>query len=133
VGGKTVTPFPEDVKRFLDANVETIEQLEILRILGEDRQREWPTGELAREVQAQPPVLRVHLTALHGRGLVALETRGADLVCRYGPKTPELEAGLDRFLQAYRERPVTTINLVYARARDVLRTFADAFRIRKED
>ncbi|HJT75788.1 MAG TPA: ArsR family transcriptional regulator [Gemmataceae bacterium] len=124
--------FPEEVKRFLDANVETVEQLEILRILAEDPGREWPSGELAREVQAQPPALLTHLAALHGRGLLALETRGTDVICRYGPKTPELEAGLSRLLQVYRERPVTMIKLVYARAKDVLRTFAEAFRIRKE-
>jgi hypothetical protein len=35
-------------------------------------------------------------------------------------------------LQLYRERPVSMIKLVYARARDPLRNFADAFRLRKE-
>lgn len=124
--------FPEEVKHFLETNIETVEQLEILRLLGEDPQREWHSGELAREVQAQPQAVLAHLAALHGRGLLTLEMRGTDLVGRHGAKTPELEAAVGRLLHVYRERPVTTINLVYARARDVLRTFAEAFRVRKE-
>lgn len=37
-----------------------------------------------------------------------------------------------RLLQIYRQRPVSMIKLVYKRAKDSLRAFADAFRFRKE-
>jgi DNA-binding MarR family transcriptional regulator len=128
-----VDPFPDDLGRFLDANVETFEQLEILRLLGEDPQKEWGVADLGREVQAAPQAVAAHLTALQGRGLLQTVTRGADRFCRHGPATAELEGLLSRLLQVYRERPVTTIKRVYARARTALQSFADAFRIRKED
>jgi hypothetical protein len=44
-----------------------------------------------------------------------------------------LQELVDRLLQLYRERPVTMIKMVYERAKDPLRKFADAFRLRKEE
>ncbi len=125
-------PLPEEVKRFLETNIDSVDQLEILRVLGENPEREWTAAALAREVQTRPEAIGPHLAALHSRGMLITVTRGTDLFCRYGPATPELEALVHRLLQVYRERPVTMINLVYARAREALKTFADAFRIRKE-
>ena len=62
-----------------------------------------------------------------------ISTRGAGLSCRYGVNTPALENMVGRLLQMYKERPVTMIKMVYEQAKDPLRAFADAFRIRKED
>ncbi len=127
-------PLPDEIRRFLEANIDSVEQLEILRLLGEDPQKDWAADVLAREVQLQPSAARPHLDALKDRGLITLTGQGAGLTARHGAATPELEAELARLLQVYRERPVTMINLVYARARDALKTFADAFRLKpKED
>jgi hypothetical protein len=128
-----VDPFPEDLARFMDQNVESIDQLEILRVLGEDREREWDVGSLAGAVQARPQAVRAHLAAMQSRGLLTTMTREAGLACRYGAGAAELDHLVDRLLQMYKERPVTMIKMVYQRARDPLRAFADAFRIRKED
>ena len=49
-----------------------------------------------------------------------------------GPATPEVGDGLARLLQVYRERPVTLIRLASTRDFKALRSFADAFRLRKE-
>jgi hypothetical protein len=124
-------PFPEDVVRFLDSYVESIDQLEILRVLGESPDREWSAARLAAELQSPADKLSADVAALAGRGLVSTQTRGQELVCRYSPATRELGEQLRRLLQYYRERPVSMIKLVYARAADPLRAFADAFRLRK--
>jgi hypothetical protein len=113
-------------------NVESIDQLEILRVLGEDREKEWDSVALAVAVQAEPQAVRAHLAAMQSRGLLATTARGAGFCCRYGVAAPELETMVERLLQMYKERPVTMIKMVYERARDPLRAFADAFRIRKE-
>lgn len=126
-------PFPEDVARFLYDHVESIDQLEILRVLGEERGKPWNSDDLAAVVQADPRSVRSHIEAMHARGLIEkVAGQAAGLSCRYGPRTPELENMVARLLQIYRERPVSMIKLVYERAKDPLRAFADAFRIRKE-
>jgi hypothetical protein len=127
-----VEPLPDDVDRFMQDHIETIDQLEILRVLGEDRQKAWDSTALAVEVQGEPQAIRAHLAAMHARGLLTMATREAGVSCRYGAGTPELETMVDRLLQVYKERPVTMIKMVYERAKDPLWAFAEAFRIRKE-
>ena len=132
-GVERVDTFPVDVSKFLYNNVESIDQLEILRVLGDDPEREWDAVALAGEVQAEPQAVRAHLAALHARGLLAVTAQGSGTSCRFGAHTPELEEMVRRLLQIYKERPVTMIRKVYEQARDPLRAFADALRIRKGD
>jgi hypothetical protein len=126
-------PLPDDIRRFLDGNIETIDQLEVLRVLGEKPDREWTITSLAAAVQADPKLVAAHVAALQGRGLLTVVTRDTESITRYGARTPDLQDLVGRLLQFYRERPVTMIKMVYERAKDPLRTFADAFRLRKEE
>jgi hypothetical protein len=128
-----VDPLPEDVRLFLDAAIQSVDQLEILRLLGENPSRTWTAAELAPEIQASPEVVAQDLSALQARGLIAQEHGATGPVWRHGPHTPELDARLGRFLQLYRERPVSMIKAVYNRPPDALRSFADAFRLRKQE
>jgi hypothetical protein len=41
-------PIPEEVLRFLDANIDSIEQLELPRIIGESPDRQWNVQEFHR-------------------------------------------------------------------------------------
>ena len=125
--------FPDDVRRFLDAYVESIDQLEILRVLWEDPDADWTESNLAAEVQVQPADLAGHLTALRGRGVLRAETRGGVSAYRHGARDAELDGLLRKVLQHYRERPVSMIKFVAARQRDPLRRFADAFRLRPRE
>jgi hypothetical protein len=132
-GWRVAELFPDDVRRFLDENVESIDQLEILRLLWENPDAEWTETSLSGEVQTPPQVVSAHLVALSARGLLHADPRGAGWVCRYGPRDPERDAVLRKAMQLYRERPVSMIKLVAARATDPLRTFADAFRVRPRE
>jgi hypothetical protein len=125
-------PIPGDIVRFMQANIESLEQLELLRVLSEDPHREWKEEPLGTEAQAGSQVT-THLTALSSRGLVTVVTTGGVSSYRHGGQSPQLNEMLGRLLQAYKERPVTMIRLVYAQAKDPLRAFADAFRLRKEE
>jgi DNA-binding MarR family transcriptional regulator len=125
-------PIPEPIARFLDCNVESIEQLEMLRVLGEAPGKEWTAGDLAKEVQCRSADIGGHLAALQQRGLLKTEQRQSLTICRHAPATPEIEGQLDELLRFYKERPVTLIKAVYERAQARLKAFADAFRLRKE-
>ncbi len=125
-------PFPDEIERFIEDHIELVDQLEILRILAADRGKEWSSAALAQEVQVQPQTILLHLHALETRGLLAVVSAPGPFY-KYGPRTPELEGKVSRLLSLYNERPVTMIRMVYARANHAaLKTFADAFRLRKE-
>jgi DNA-binding MarR family transcriptional regulator len=110
-----------------------MEQLEILRILGETPGATQAVRELARLAQIQESAIAGHLTAMEQRGLLKTQTVDASAVCCYAPRTPEIGQLVQRLLQFYNERPVTLIRLVYARTDPRLKAFADSFRLRKEN
>lgn len=91
-------PLPEEIRRFLDANIDSVEQLEILRILQSVPDKEWSAPGLVREIQASAPVILAHMQTLHNRGLLTLLSRGEENLCRQGASTPELTAALRQLL-----------------------------------
>lgn len=125
-------PIPDQVARFVDDYVESIEQLEILRVLGEAPTKEWNAADLATATQIHPSAIAPHLAALEQRGLLKIEKREGIAFCRYGTASADTEKKLTELLQFYKERPVTLIRVVYDRANDRVKAFAESFRLRKE-
>lgn len=117
--------------RFLVANIESVVQLEILRVLAGEREKEWVAADLAPAVQAQPQTTARDLAALERRGLVTAAPPPG-LRYRYGPRDPELGEKVRRLLQLYNERPVTMIRMIYALADTTFTRLADALRTRHE-
>ncbi|MEX0586192.1 MAG: hypothetical protein WD176_06090 [Pirellulales bacterium] len=76
-------PIPGNIVRFMQANIESLEQLELLRVLSEQPDREWEMEPLGREAQAGPQVA-AHLIALSARGLVTVVTTGGKTSYRHG-------------------------------------------------
>jgi hypothetical protein len=124
-------PLPDDVLQFLQSHIDSIEQLELLRVLGENPAREWSDVELGGSVQVAADSLNAHLTALHGRGMLSRVRLDEHNFWKYGPATPDLENKVRRLLEIYGQRPVSMIRLVYQRPASALRVFSDAFRLRK--
>lgn len=110
-----------------------MEQLEILRILGETPDVAHAVRDLARQAQIEDSAIAGHLAAMEQRGLLKTQTVEARAVCCHAPRTGELRDLVQRLLQLYRERPVTLIRLVYARTDERLKAFAESFRLRKEN
>ena len=50
---------------------------------------------------------------------------------RYSPASPELDALVRALTKVYNERPVTLVRMIYAPRDEKIRSFADAFRLKK--
>lgn len=122
--------LPEDVQAFVASYIDSVVQLELLLLLRADPGRAWTPPEVARELRIEPAWTATELGKLAVRGLLA----PADGVptYRYAPGKPELEAVITALAHAYAERRVSVINLVYSRPSDAIRSFAEAFRFRKD-
>jgi len=125
--------IPEDVRRFLRTHIASVEQLEILRVLGESPAHEWTDEEVRQQAQVSAESIHAHLQAMNERGLLRCRTDDSKTRCAYGPHSAELEAGVRRLLDVYRQFPVTMIRLVYKPPTTSLGDFADAFRIRNKE
>jgi hypothetical protein len=124
-------PLPDDVRQFLESSIDSLEQLETLRVLGEDPAKEWPVDELSRQIQSTTDQTPKDLSILEGRGMLRCVRREGRVLCSFGPKSSDLESQIHRLLELYLQRPVTMIRMLYERKANVLRDFSDAFRFRK--
>ena len=101
--------IPEAVMEFLEANVESIDQVEILRILAEDPRKGWSLATLAKQCQLTLARLIKELATLQSRGFIASRDGEGETEWMYGPRSPEVESSLSQLLRFYNEKPVTLI------------------------
>jgi hypothetical protein len=121
--------FSDDFCRFLHASVPSVQAAELLLLLAGDPAAALRAKEAAERVPAMSEADAAKiLQALHANGLVMA---GVDQAYQYRPATEVLRAHVERLAKAYEERPVTLIRIIYALRDSKIRSFADAFRVRK--
>jgi hypothetical protein len=123
--------IPEVVVRLVATCISSIAQLEALLLL---RERSVPltADAVARALYCQPVAVERYLTGLKLAGLLDRLSDPPDHFV-YRPCSPELAQHVDMLAQAYHERRVALTTLIYSDSTYAMRSFADAFRIRKEN
>jgi len=119
------------VRRLIADHIDSVEQLEILLLLYQHPERSWSAESVARELRVSPMSAGDRLKDMT-RAAILARVPGAEGEYRYAPERQmgEAVAGL---AAAYSERRVTVINLIFSKPVDKIRTFADAFRLRRDD
>ncbi|HLM42455.1 MAG TPA: hypothetical protein VK458_01255 [Myxococcaceae bacterium] len=124
--------LPEDVRNLITDHIESVEQLEILLLLHQHGSRVWTADSVARELRVAPNSAGERMDEL-ARASILARTQGSAVEYRYAPKSPSLDVAVAGLARAYSERRVTVINFIFSKPVDKIRTFADAFRLRKDD
>ena len=121
-------PLPDTVTAFLDAEVFSIPQLEVL-LLVHATQEPRTVDDLAGEFYLPATVIGPWLVDLARRGLVRTTDDG-----RYVgvPDSDPAWRTISEVAECYAKRRVTVTRHVYASNEDPVRRFADAFRLRKD-
>jgi len=123
--------FSDEFCRFLQTTVPSVDAAEQLLLLARDASRWWSAADIVSALKPAPlteaDVTRT-LESLLARGIVA---QGADKRVQYHPASDELDGYVRTLAQAYSERPVTLIRVIYALRDSKIRSFADAFKLRK--
>ena len=107
--------FSDAFCHFVQSSLPTFEAVELLVELYRNPDTALP----------QDPRAAKHLGVLRAAGLL-------DEALRYAPASEELRRHVATLATAYDERPVTLVRLIYALRDDKIRSFADAFRLRKD-
>ena len=128
------TELPREVRQLIHSSVPSIDVLEVLVQVIRHREVPRSVADLIEVLQPSgvtEPVAREALALLRTQGILS-ETPEGHILCR--PDSPAVERTLGLLLQAYNERPVTLIRTVYAIAdAKKIQTFADAFKIKKDE
>jgi hypothetical protein len=123
--------FSSDVKLFIDQNIESLAQLEALLLLRQDPKRSWQAEEIAKALYLPPEMVGTLLADFVRRGFARI-VPSAELCYSYNMADANLNLLIGRVADAYRERRVAVISLIYSKPTNKVQTFADAFRLRKE-
>jgi hypothetical protein len=118
--------------QFLDlirTTVRSVWALELLLVMKGRPQRAWSTAALVQELRASAVLVQDNLALLLAGGLIRQDSEGFV----YGPATPVLEEAVEALEAAYRQRPVSVINLIIGGSTDTVQGFADAFRFKREE
>jgi hypothetical protein len=120
------------VRAFITEHVESVMQLELLLLLAGRRDRAWDSTDVAKELRIDPAWVDGQLRAMAAKGMFVAAAGAPPTQFRYAPKTPDVDRTVADLARAYADRRVTVIGLIFSKPADTLRTFADAFRLRKD-
>jgi hypothetical protein len=123
--------IPQEIRRLLAEHIESVVQVEILLLLHADPARARTAQDVARELRIDPTYAQTELANLSVRGMLRPTDKSAGAY-QYAPASPQMDAAVNGLAKAYADRRVTVIGLVYSKPPDQIRSFADAFRLRKE-
>ena len=121
----------EEVTRFLNDYIDSVLELEILLLLHADPARNWTAAELAKILKIDSKWAAEQLTRFTVKGIAVAKDQPASSYA-FAPKSAELEQAILAVANAYSTHRVSIIALIFAKPTTHLRSFADAFRIRKE-
>lgn len=126
----TLNGLPTTVVHFLDGHIASVAQLEVLLLLRAHGGSRLTALAVGRELRIDEQWAAAELHALAVRGLL-VEHPGAPPTYEYAPG-PELGATLDTLVEVYAERRVSVVSHILSKPNDMVRVFADAFRLRKD-
>ncbi|BBO33311.1 hypothetical protein [Lacipirellula parvula] len=124
-------PLPANVRRFIADQIESVAQLETLLLLRTDPQQSWNAQELASRLYISEKMCRSMLEDLERRKFIVRDPLKKSV--RYECLNFEADATVAVLTELYRDRRVAVISEIHSTPISKVQTFADAFRLRKDD
>lgn len=125
--------FSDEFCRFLRTAVPTVDAAELLLLLKREPERWWTAQEAAAALLPGATVSEAdaarYFVSFQGNGLIAV---APDKRVQYRPGFAALDAYVRTLAQAYSERPVTLIRIIYALRDSKIQSFADAFKLKRD-
>ena len=120
--------LPQELRAFLHACIDSIEQVELLMMLrGSERLR--TVREIADALRISPAAARREVETLAARGVFAVSVE-EETSYRYRPRSDELARRCDLLAQYYITSRMVIFNFVATQSRPAVKRFADAFKLR---
>ena len=123
--------FPDALRSFIQEAIPTVDAAELLLALLRTPERPLELREILDSMGSAAPsesAARHYLTTFNTRGIVAAYGERY----QYAPENSDIDAAVRALARVYNERPVTLVRTIYAPKDDKIRSFADAFRLKKK-
>jgi hypothetical protein len=130
--GAVLVDIPPVVSAFIADHIDSVVQLELLLLLRAEPQKSFRPTVLAKGLAIDPVWAEGQLRKLCSSGVLSC-TQAPEPAYQYAPRTPELHLAVQGLAQAYADRRVSVIALIFSKPSEQLRSFSDAFRLRKDE
>lgn len=120
--------FSSEFRTFVNKNINSVEQIEVLLILRANPERAWTVDEISAIMRSSAHSIRSRLEGLQAKKLAVIVTGEGFRYAASG----RLDAMVEMLGEEYGRRRFSVIELVFTRP-DAARQFADAFRLRDEE
>ena len=124
--------FSDDFCRFLQTCITAVEVAEVVLFLRRNASRGHAPRDIAAGLRPGTALSEAdaekHVETLRACELVVVDEEKR---ARFHPASEALRTHADNLAAAYSERPVTLIRMIYALRDAKIKTFADAFRIKR--
>lgn len=127
----SASSFPDDVKHFIERNIDSLEELEVLLFLHRQPSAAFTAEAVATSLYTNPTSTREKLRGLVQKDLADGHEREGTVSYQF--KAASQKARLvDRLAPLYAERRVAVTNIIISKPLPNIQAFADAFDFRKK-
>lgn len=127
-----IEDLPENILKFLNTYIDSIEQLRILLLLHSFPDRVWTTAEITAELRSTDTSVVKRLDDLYSRKVLS---RVPDSMNRhqFNPISVDLKKVIGELAVQNQLRPYRVIEAIYSQPSKALQQFADAFKLKGDD
>jgi hypothetical protein len=118
------------LERLIRERLASTEQIDVVLLLRSDPARAWTAMEVSRELGTPQESTAMRLFLLASKGILLFEGAGVPTY-RYAGAGPDEEELFDELTRIRTERPEALIGIADGTAPDPLRSFADAFKMKR--
>jgi hypothetical protein len=127
-----IDEIPERQKRFLSRYIDTVGKLEILLLLFETKPKDWTPLAVSEKLHCGLQSAKTQLKALAQSQLLTFSENNEPQY-HFQTFSPDLHSDVQAIAKLYHERRTSVIEFIYASPVEKIKTFANAFKIRKDD
>lgn len=121
----------DEIKQFIGRYIRSISHLEAMLFLYKRKGHEFSYDAIASELRTNPEYAKQQLEELANSGLLRRCPKTADCYL-YEGGSPDLDEVLQQIDSDYSRHRLAIIDLLYNQPLDKIKSFADAFKIKKD-
>lgn len=121
--------LPEGVRNLIARSIRSASHIEALMCLRQDSDRAWTAQELARELRTNASMVENQMREL---GELVATIGGTPARYRYNKVSEETDKNVIALIDHVRTHSRAVLDAIYANPIDTIRSFADAFKIKKD-
>ncbi|MPZ73131.1 MAG: hypothetical protein GEU74_07855 [Nitriliruptorales bacterium] len=120
------------MQQFIAEHVSSVAQLEVLLLMHGEPDVPRTADDLAESLRIDRDWAAAELKGLHSKGLVAPSDGPPGGYC-YMPHDEPTATAVDALAKVFSTHRVSVITLIFSKPDDAVASFADAFKLRKDD